>query len=89
MTERLTSAPLKTICHELSQTEPWVSFIEEKEDELTNPDPGAVIERMYQVSKKLPMSQICKKAFLFHEEQGSLSEWNAFVKDIVNNPHSY
>jgi hypothetical protein len=75
--------PLKTICHELSQRDPWESFIEEKEDDLTDPDPGAVIERVYQDSKKLPIAKAHKGAFLWHGADASVSEWNDFVKDTV------
>ena len=77
--------PLKTICYELSQRDPWESFVEEKEDDLTNPDPGAVIERIYQDSKKLPIAKALKGAFLWHEAKASVSEWDGFVKETVKN----
>lgn len=82
-----TKSPLKTVCYTLSKLEPWSAFLESQHCDSTTPDPGAILSRMYQESKTLPMTEVVRTVYRIHRERGSLSDWAKFVRDVIENPH--
>jgi hypothetical protein len=82
-----TKSPLKTLCYALSEMRPWSDFLERQRCDSTTPDPGAVLTRMYQDSKTLPMTKALRTVYRVHRERGSLSDWEKFVWDAIENPH--
>jgi len=85
--QSLAKSPLKTQCYNLSKIKPWSEFLESQHCDSTTPDPGSILLRMYQDSKTLPITEAVRAVYRFHQERGSLSDWERFVRDVVENPH--
>ncbi len=75
-------------CTQLAKREPWVSFIEATEGELSSPAPAKALRQIYFEFRTHRWSAAFRDAFKYHQHEGRLAEWENLVIDAVNNPHS-
>jgi hypothetical protein len=72
---------------QLAKREPWKSFIEAKDSGELTPDPAEALRQAYYDFKDDRWVVVARKAFELHQHENTISEWENFVADVVNNPH--
>lgn len=74
-------------CEQLSRREPWKSFLESKESELTSPDPAEALRKVYYDFRADEWAAVMRDAFKWHKHQGTIGEWEMEAADFVRNPN--
>jgi hypothetical protein len=72
---------------QLANQEPWKSFLETKESDTTSPDPKEALRRVYYAFKEDKWAKVMRKAFKWHDHQGTIADWEKEVADFLRNPH--
>lgn len=71
----------------LARREPWKSFIESKDSQVTSADPAEAIRKAYFNFKDTPWTKVMRKAFKMYQHEKTISEWDELVVDVVKNLH--
>jgi hypothetical protein len=66
----------------LSKREPWKSFIETKESDITDKDPGEALRKLYFKARNDKWAEVCRKAYKWHEINDDIASWEADVVDL-------
>jgi hypothetical protein len=74
-------------CTQLAKREPWVSFLEAKEGDTSNPDPAEALRRIYFSFRNDKWATISREAFKQYEDEDAVMAWERKVSDFVKNPH--
>ncbi|EIC31049.1 hypothetical protein [Methylomicrobium album] len=69
----------------LSKREPWKSFIEAKESDITDKDPGEALRKLYFKARNDKWAKLYRKAYKWHEINDDIASWEAAVADLLNN----
>jgi hypothetical protein len=72
---------------QLAKREPWKSFIEAKDSGELTPDPAEALRQAYYDFNDARWVIVTRKTFALHQHENTISEWENFVADVVNNPH--
>lgn len=88
--ERITDTgmTLDNAAKALAIRKPWNSFLEKWDDGNSfslGADPDGAIKTAYKSAKKLPFTTIMRKAFKWHELQGTVGEWESDVMSLKGN----
>jgi len=86
--ERIAKHPARKVAwaaKQLAKRELWKSFIEAKDSGIS--DPAEALRQAYYDFKDDRWANITRDAFKMHEHEDTISEWESFVADVVNNPH--
>lgn len=73
-------------CQQLAKREPWKSFLEIKESDITNPDPAEALRRIYYGFRDDKWATVSRDAFKYDEAMGAIEQWEKQVIDFVKNP---
>jgi len=68
----------------LSKREPWKSFIEAKESDITDKDPGEALRQLYFGARNNKWAKLCWNAYKWHEINNDIAAWEAAVVDQLN-----
>lgn len=74
-------------CQQLSKRQPWALFLETKEGGASSPDPAEALRKIYFDFRNDKWAAVMRKAFGWHEHEGTIAEWEEQVSDFVRNPH--
>jgi hypothetical protein len=69
----------------LAKREPWKSFIESKESDITDKDPGEALRKLYSNVCDDKWAEVCRKAYKWHEIHNDIASWEAGIANIVDN----
>ena len=73
----------------LARTNHWKAFVAKKDMGVSRDtsDAGEALRRAYSNAKKEPMAEIARKAFKWHELEGTVGEWDAefpgYVDEVI------
>lgn len=70
----------------LAKREPWASFLDQKSSNTASNDPAEALRQVYYEYKDNPWSKMARDAFKYDEYMGTVSEWDAMVIDLIENP---
>jgi hypothetical protein len=85
---RMLECTIEVAADELAKRKPWCDFLEIKEKgplAETTHDPGEALRKKYYESKNSLWARTCKDAYLLHEIQGRIDEWDAeLIESLVD-----
>ena len=69
------SHSVKWAANKLAKSEPWSSFLEEKDSYTSSPDPGEALRVQYYKSKDTDIAENMRRTFKNLESNNLISEW--------------
>jgi hypothetical protein len=76
--------PIEWAANVLAKREPWKSFIESKESDVANKDPGEALRKLYFNARDDKWTALCRKAYKWHEINDDIASWEATVSDTLS-----
>lgn len=70
-------------CKQLAKREPWKSFLEIKESEVSSVDPAEALRKVYFNFRANLWVKTARGAFLYHEQEGDIDGWENLLTDFV------